>query len=89
VCVQINFHHDGVEPEVFNATPKLVHLSSFNRLEFALTYRSRLWQYNFYNVLSTNADRKGKVFVSSIEAKQYPIYGVQYHPERVQFEFWG
>lgn len=41
---------------------------------------------SFYNMLSTNADRKGRQFVSSMEAKQYPIFGVQYHPERNLFE---
>ena len=43
---------------------------------------------NFFNVLSVNKDRKGKPFASTIEAQKYPIYGVQWHPERPQFE-WG
>lgn len=43
---------------------------------------------DFYNVLSTNKDRKGKVFISTIEAKNnIPIYGVQWHPEKVMFEW--
>jgi len=41
----------------------------------------------FYNVLSINHDRKGAPFVSTMEAKEWPIYGVQWHPERNQFEF--
>ncbi|XP_052786030.1 gamma-glutamyl hydrolase-like [Mya arenaria] len=40
---------------------------------------------NFYNVLSTNVDIYGKIFVSSFEGKQYPFYGVQFHPEKVSF----
>ena len=32
----------------------------------------------FYSVLSTNVDRKGKPFASTIEAKEYPIWGVQW-----------
>jgi gamma-glutamyl hydrolase len=35
----------------------------------------------FYNVLSTNVDRKGVPFVSSIEAYDYPFYATQFHPE--------
>lgn len=35
-----------------------------------------------YNIVSWNYDRKGKKFVSTIEAKDYPFYGVQWHPER-------
>jgi len=43
---------------------------------------------DFYSVLSTNADRNGDEFVSTIEAKRYPIYGSQWHPEKAIYE-WG
>jgi gamma-glutamyl hydrolase len=36
----------------------------------------------FFNVINISYDRNGKAFVSTIEAKNYPIYGVQWHPER-------
>jgi len=36
----------------------------------------------FYNILSTTIDENGKEYVSTIESKYYPIYGVQWHPER-------
>ncbi|EGC36406.1 hypothetical protein DICPUDRAFT_31892 [Dictyostelium purpureum] len=42
----------------------------------------------FFNVLSTNVDRDGNTFISTIEAKNYPIYGVQWHPEKPIFEWW-
>jgi gamma-glutamyl hydrolase len=42
----------------------------------------------FYSMLSTNKDRKGIEFVSTIEAFDYPIYGYQWHPEKNTFE-WG
>ena len=35
-----------------------------------------------YKIVSWNYDRKGKKFVSTIEGKIYPFYGVQWHPER-------
>ena len=38
-------------------------------------------------MLSTNVDRQNKAFVSFIEARNYPIYGTQFHPERPQFEW--
>jgi len=31
---------------------------------------------DFFNVLSITADKDGKWFISTIEAKEYPIYGV-------------
>lgn len=41
---------------------------------------------SFYNVLSTNVDRNGVPFVSTVEAFKYPIYGSQWHPEKNDFE---
>lgn len=35
-----------------------------------------------WDVLSVNLDREGKEFVSSMEAKRYPFYATQFHPER-------
>ncbi|CAB1438325.1 unnamed protein product [Pleuronectes platessa] len=40
----------------------------------------------FYKVLSTNHDGKLE-FISTIEAYQYPIYGLQWHPEKTPFEW--
>lgn len=40
-----------------------------------------------WKILSTNQDVHGERFVSSMEHKEYPIYGVQFHPERNAFEF--
>ncbi len=37
------------------------------------------------DVLSSSVDRKGKPFVAQFEAKQLPIYGNQFHPEKIQF----
>uniref|UniRef100_A0A8C6WFY9 folate gamma-glutamyl hydrolase n=1 Tax=Neogobius melanostomus TaxID=47308 RepID=A0A8C6WFY9_9GOBI len=40
----------------------------------------------FYKVLSTNTD--GKIeFISTMEAYRYPIYAVQWHPEKTPFEW--
>ena len=43
--------------------------------------------YSFFNLLSTNKDRAGNEFVSTIEAFKYPIYGTQWHPEKNNFEW--
>jgi len=42
---------------------------------------------SFFNILSINQDRKGRTFVSTVEAMDWPIYGIQWHAERNQFEF--
>lgn len=36
----------------------------------------------FYTIVSTSTDETGKEYVSTIEGKYYPVYGVQWHPER-------
>ena len=38
-------------------------------------------------VLSTNFDRNGKAFVSSYEGRHYPIWGLQFHPSRLAYEW--
>ncbi|KAL5499772.1 hypothetical protein EMCRGX_G011232 [Ephydatia muelleri] len=49
--------------------------------------KSNLKLKKFYDVLSTNYDRKKTEFVSTIEAFDYPFYGVQWHPEKNNFEW--
>ena len=40
-----------------------------------------------YTIISTNFDRRGHEFVSTIEHKTSPIFASQWHPERPQFQF--
>ena len=44
---------------------------------------------SFFQVLSTNVAKAsgGEVFVSTMEAYNYPFYGVQWHPEKNNFEW--
>ena len=37
----------------------------------------------FYTVVATAVDDSGNEYVAAIEAKRYPIYAVQFHPERL------
>lgn len=38
-------------------------------------------------ILGTNKDKQGLNHVSIFEAKYYPFYGVQFHPEAILYEF--
>ena len=42
---------------------------------------------DFWSVLSTNYDENGIQFISMMEAKHYPFWAVQYHPEKNMFEW--
>lgn len=43
--------------------------------------------HSFFFILSTNIAENGAEFVSTIEAKRYPFYGVQWHPEVNSFQW--
>ena len=41
----------------------------------------------FYRILTTNIDRNGTEYVSTMESKRYPFYALQWHPEKCPFEW--
>lgn len=41
----------------------------------------------FYDITTTSIDDAGLTFISSVEAKNYPFWGVQFHPEKVLYEW--
>eukprot|EP01112_Ceratiomyxa_fruticulosa_P000019 TRINITY_DN0_c2_g1_i3.p1 TRINITY_DN0_c2_g1~~TRINITY_DN0_c2_g1_i3.p1 ORF type:complete len:317 (-),score=54.86 TRINITY_DN0_c2_g1_i3:74-1024(-) len=43
--------------------------------------------FNFFDVLSSNVDRNGREFLSTLESKKYPIYATQWHPEKPLYEW--
>lgn len=40
-----------------------------------------------FNILATNRDKNGLEFISAYESNTYPFYGIQWHPEKVLYEF--
>ncbi|CAG9315880.1 unnamed protein product [Blepharisma stoltei] len=49
------------------------------------SYQNNLTE--FFDVLSVMHDKSGNPFVAMIEAKDYPIYGTQFHPEKNIYEW--
>ncbi|XP_008287386.1 gamma-glutamyl hydrolase [Stegastes partitus] len=43
--------------------------------------------HSFFSLLSTNVAESGAHFVSTIEGRRYPFYGVQWHPEVNRFQW--
>jgi len=62
---------------------------SINFHHFCLTPANftRYGMGNFWTPLSINWDRQGLEYISTIEAKNFPFVGVQFHPEKNVFEW--
>lgn len=41
---------------------------------------------DFFDIISLNKGVHGETYISTFEAKRYPFYGVQWHPEKPNFE---
>lgn len=95
--VTMNNHHQGISPETFRATPSLVEhweisstnhdLSFHEESEAAVAQSSRQIKQGLGDDDHKN---HGKPFVSTIEPKNpdsFPVYAVQWHPEKNAFEY--
>lgn len=51
------------------------------------TYRMDPLLYNFWDVVATSISPAGKEYVTAWQAKSFPIYSVQFHPEKSNFEW--
>ncbi|KAH8392038.1 hypothetical protein KR200_006745 [Drosophila serrata] len=58
------------------------HRFCYTEQDFRNNPLTQIWR-----VLSVNHDWHGSEFISTVEHVMYPFYGVQFHPEKPQFEF--
>jgi gamma-glutamyl hydrolase len=59
--------------------------SCSNNHEYGISpqdFKENKYLHRFYNILATSIDDEGKEYVAAIEGKYFPVYGVQWHPER-------
>ncbi|KAL7103751.1 hypothetical protein ACP275_08G198800 [Erythranthe tilingii] len=42
--------------------------------------------HGFFKILTTTADRKNNFYVSTVQAREYPVTGVQWHPEKNAYD---
>lgn len=95
VSLPLDFTKDAAESKLFKEFPKDVMTSlatenitvNFHKWSISMENFTRSEELkNFYKILSTNTD--GNVlFISTMEAYDYPIYGTQWHPEKNAFEW--
>lgn len=90
----LNFTMDATDSVMFGNLPRDVYLPlkfenvTANYHSWALSpknFSENKDLQRFFKVLSTNTDRNGKEFISSMEAYKYPVYAVQWHPEKNNF----
>ncbi|XP_072307372.1 gamma-glutamyl hydrolase [Eucyclogobius newberryi] len=96
VALPLNFTKEAKESRTFKGFPKdaLDALATeplmVNIHKYSVTLENYMKLENlntFYRVLTTNTSDEGEVFISTMEAYNYPFYGVQWHPEKNQFEW--
>ncbi|XP_008334216.1 gamma-glutamyl hydrolase [Cynoglossus semilaevis] len=51
------------------------------------TFQKNEMLHNFFSLLSTNTAENEAHFVSTVEGRRYPFYGVQWHPEGNRFQW--
>ncbi|KAH9365509.1 hypothetical protein HPB48_016287 [Haemaphysalis longicornis] len=95
MALPLDFTPDFRKSRMFSNLPK--YLQRALRTE-PITYnahRACLTPENFtaygldkiFKPLSTNVDRDGVTFISSLEGRLFPFYAVQFHPEKTNFEW--
>lgn len=94
VSLPLNFTKQARHSKLYGKAPSnIIKILSKERItpnfhEYCLsmaTYNENEALEQFYHVTSTNTDSKGLEFVSSFEAKNYPFFGIQWHPEKINF----
>jgi len=76
---------DGELLDILSSQPVTAnsHHWCLTRENFTRFELNKFWK----DPLSINFDENGFEFISSIEAKDYPFYGTQFHPEKNNFEW--
>lgn len=92
----LNLTHNFGQSRLFADLPKyiLTSLISYNvtanHHNYGLsptTFSQNQALRTFYRFMSTNVADNGKEFISTFEAIKYPFYGVQWHPEKVPYDW--
>ncbi|CAG9770693.1 unnamed protein product [Ceutorhynchus assimilis] len=95
VAVPLDFVEDYKKSRMFrNAPQDIIDIlkqqnTTYNLHRYCLT-KSVLKENDLldeWKILTTNKDINGFEFISAMEHKDFPFYGIQFHPEKNQFEF--
>jgi len=96
VNLALNFTHQATKSRLFRSLPDYIKKvlrtenvtpNFHNYCLTVKTYERFSELRRFYRVSTINDDVNGLQFVSTMEAYRYPYYGIQYHPEKINFMF--
>lgn len=96
IKMPLNFTADALQSRMFENFPAELLLSlavehltaNFHRWSLSLkNFTANTKLKKFFTVLTTNTDGETE-FISTMEGYKYPVYGVQWHPEKAPYE-WG
>ena len=74
--------HDMTQRQIHKLTKRKCTLNNHKMGLSPYKFKAHKNLNRFYKIVSTSVDRKNKSYISTIEARHYPFYGVQWHPER-------
>ncbi|XP_060894680.1 gamma-glutamyl hydrolase [Labrus mixtus] len=78
----------GLSEELMKALAREPLTGNFHHFGLTLqTFQENEKLQSFFTVLSTNVAENEALFISTLEAKEYPFYGVQWHPEVNRFQW--
>jgi len=77
----------GASNEVIDQLTSLPVTVNFHRWCLTRENFTRDAMDNFWSLLSVNSDLEGMEFISTLEAKEFPFYATQFHPEKNMFEW--
>jgi len=98
ISLPLYFNKDFKNSRMFGNCPSNI-VSYYQDTKNPVTLNNHIWSLypekyngnsklkNFFRIISTNKDRKGKEFISTFEGFKYPVYGIQWHAEKPQFEW--
>jgi gamma-glutamyl hydrolase len=66
--------------------PGIVYFNHEDGLK-ASSYRNNRRMLDFWKVASTTTTTEGDIFISTLEARDYPFFAVQFHPEKNLYEW--
>ncbi|KAL0979119.1 hypothetical protein UPYG_G00180980 [Umbra pygmaea] len=73
---------EGFPDDVMNALSQEALTGNFHHYGVTMqTFKNNEKLQSFFSILSSNIAENGDIFVSTMEGRTYPFYGVQWHPE--------